>query len=137
KRAQYDQFGHAGPQSQGFGGSGGFSDFGDIFDMFFGGGGRRDPNAPQQGNDLQYTMNSQLEEGICGKDTETARPKDEECDTRRGSGPKPGTNPETCSHCNGSDQLNTEQHTPFGRLVNRRGCHYCQGTGKSIKPKCT
>src|SRR5699024_11453052 len=31
KRAQYDQFGHAGPQSQGFGGGGGFSDFGDIF----------------------------------------------------------------------------------------------------------
>src|SRR5699024_12632363 len=57
KRAQYDQFGHAGPQSQGFGGSGGFSDFGDIFDMFVGGGGRRAPNAPQQGKNWQYTMN--------------------------------------------------------------------------------
>src|SRR5690625_1054256 len=59
KRAQYDQFGHSGPQGQGFGGFGGAEDFGgfsDIFDMFFGGGGgRRDPNAPRQGNDLQYT----------------------------------------------------------------------------------
>src|SRR5699024_8779032 len=42
KRAQYDQFGHAGPQGQGFGGGFGAEDFGgfsDIFDMFFGGGG--------------------------------------------------------------------------------------------------
>ena len=69
KRAQYDQFGHSGPQSQGFGGFGGgaqdFGGFGDIFDMFFGGGGRsRDPNAPQQGNDLQYTMILNFEEAI-------------------------------------------------------------------------
>src|SRR5699024_229076 len=66
KRAQYDQFGHAGPQSQGFGGFGGaqdFGGFGDIFDMFFGGGGRRrDPNAPQQGADLQYSMVLDFEE---------------------------------------------------------------------------
>src|SRR5690625_1969501 len=58
KRAQYDQFGHAGAE-QGFGGFGGAQDFGgfeDIFDMFFGGGARRDPNAPQQGSDVQYSV---------------------------------------------------------------------------------
>src|SRR5699024_6048102 len=120
KRAQYDQFGHAGPQSQGFGGGGGFSDYGDIFDMFFGGGGRRDPSAPQQGNNLQYTMSIQFEEAIFGKETDISIPKEEECDTFRGSGAKPRTKPETCSHCNGSGQLNTEQDTPFGRVVNRR-----------------
>lgn len=44
KRAQYDQFGHAGMNGgAGFQGGGGFSaddfgGFGDIFDMFFGGG---------------------------------------------------------------------------------------------------
>ena len=43
KRAQYDQFGHAGA-NQGFGGFGGGGDFGggfgfeDIFSSFFGGG---------------------------------------------------------------------------------------------------
>ena len=59
KRAQYDQFGSAGPQGaggQGFGGFGGgqaYSNFGggfdDIFSQFFGGGGRtrRDPTAPR------------------------------------------------------------------------------------------
>lgn len=136
KRAQYDQFGHAGPQSQGFGG-GGFSGFDDIFDMFFGGGRSRDPNAPRQGNDLQYTMTLKFEEAIFGKETEITLPKEEECDTCHGSGAKPGTRPETCSHCGGSGQLNVEQNTAIGRVVNRRACHYCQGKGKIIEDPCT
>lgn len=141
KRAQYDQFGHAGPQQQGFGGGfgGGFGDgdFGDIFDMFFGGGGRRrDPNAPRQGNDLQYTMVLNFEEAVFGKETDISIPREEECATCHGSGAKPGTQPETCQHCHGSGQLNVEQNTPFGRVVNKRVCHHCNGTGKEIKEKC-
>jgi len=141
KRAQYDQFGHASQNAgQGFGGFGGaedFGGFGDIFDMFFGGGGRRrDPNAPRKGADLQYTMTLGFEEAIFGKETDIQIPKEEACDTCDGSGAKPGTEPETCSHCKGAGQLNQEQDTPFGRVVNRRVCHYCQGTGKIIKDKC-
>ncbi|MCZ0704014.1 molecular chaperone DnaJ [Natronobacillus azotifigens] len=142
KRSQYDQFGHAGPQGQGFGGGGfggqDFGGFGDIFDMFFGGGGgRRDPNAPRQGNDLQYTMVLDFEEAIFGKETDVELPKEETCDTCHGSGAKPGTKPETCTHCKGSGQLNVEQNTPFGRVVNKRVCHHCNGTGKKIKDKCS
>ncbi|WP_226583159.1 molecular chaperone DnaJ [Halobacillus litoralis] len=141
KRAQYDQFGHAGPNQGGFGGFGGgaqdFGGFGDIFDMFFGGGGRRrDPNAPRKGADLQYTMTLQFEESIFGKSTDIEIPTEEECDTCDGSGAKPGTTPETCSHCQGTGQVNEEQNTPFGRVVNRRVCHHCQGSGKIIKDKC-
>lgn len=140
KRAQYDQFGHAGPQSQGFGGFGGaqdFGGFGDIFDMFFGGGGRRsDPNAPQQGADLQYTMELTFEEAIFGKEADIKIPKEETCDTCSGSGAKPGTKIKTCSHCNGTGQLNMEQNTPFGKVINRRVCNYCNGTGKVIPEKC-
>lgn len=141
KRAQYDQFGHAGAGGQGFGGFGGgaqdFGGFGDIFDMFFGGGGRsRDPNAPQQGADLQYTMVLDFEEAIFGKETDINIPQEETCDTCSGSGAKPGTKVETCSHCHGSGQLNQEQNTPFGRVVNRRVCHHCNGSGKIIPEKC-
>ncbi|MBS4176283.1 molecular chaperone DnaJ [Lederbergia citrea] len=141
KRAQYDQFGHDGPQGfggGGFGGSdfGGFSGFEDIFSTFFGGGGRRDPNAPRQGADLQYTMTLSFEEAVFGKETTIEIPREETCETCDGSGAKPGTTPETCSHCHGSGQLNVEQNTPFGRIVNRRVCHHCQGTGKLIKEKC-
>jgi molecular chaperone DnaJ len=141
KRAQYDQFGHAGANQDfgGFGG-GGFSDFGgfgfeDIFDTFFGGGGRRrNPNAPRQGADLQYTMTLSFEEAAFGKETDIEIPKDEQCSTCHGSGAKPGTSPEECPYCHGSGQISTEQNTPFGRIVNRRNCPHCQGTGqKSLK----
>ncbi|HLS35460.1 MAG TPA: molecular chaperone DnaJ [Bacillota bacterium] len=139
KRAQYDRFGHAGTSSQGFSGFGGqdFGGFEDIFDMFFGGGGRRDPNAPRQGADLQYTMNLEFEEAIFGKETEITIPKEETCHTCHGSGAKPGTKINTCSHCNGSGQLNVEQNTPFGRVVNRRVCNHCSGTGQRIEEHCS
>lgn len=140
KRSHYDQFGHTDP-NQGFGGSdfgGGFGGFDDIFSTFFGGGGRRrDPNAPRQGADLQYTMSLTFEEAVFGKETDIEIPREEECETCHGSGAKQGTKPETCQHCNGSGSLNVEQNTPFGRIVNRRSCHYCNGTGKQIKHKCS
>ena len=43
KRSTYDQYGHVDPNQGGFGGGGDFGGggFGDIFDMFFGGGGGR------------------------------------------------------------------------------------------------
>ncbi|MEH7384056.1 molecular chaperone DnaJ [Bacillus sp. JJ1521] len=143
KRAHYDQFGHTDP-NQGFGGFGGGSDFGggfgfeDIFSSIFGGGTRRrDPNAPRQGADLQYTMTLQFEEAVFGKETDIEIPREEECSTCHGSGAKPGTSPEQCSHCGGSGQINVEQNTAFGRIVNRRVCHHCSGTGKFIKDKCS
>src|SRR5699024_2624464 len=140
KRAQYDQFGHTDP-NQGFGGGGGFGGFGgggmdDIFDMFFGGGRRQDPNAPRQGNDLQYTIDLEFEEAIFGKEQTITIPREENCGTCDGSGAKPGSKVNTCSHCNGSGQLNVEQNTPFGRVVNRRVCHHCSGSGKIIEEKC-
>ncbi len=143
KRVQYDRFGHQDP-NQGFGGFGG-SDFGggfgfeDIFETFFGGGSsrRRDPNAPRQGADLQYTMTLAFEEAAFGKETTIEIPKEETCSTCAGSGAKPGTKPETCSFCHGTGQLSQEQNTAFGRIVNRRVCHHCSGTGQIIKNKCT
>ncbi|MED4934481.1 molecular chaperone DnaJ [Heyndrickxia coagulans] len=145
KRAQYDQFGHAGP-NQGFGGGNGFGGFSssdfdsfgfeDIFSTFFGGGRRNDPNAPRQGADLQYTMTLEFEEAVFGKETDIQIPREETCDTCHGTGAKPGTHPKECPHCHGTGQLNTEQQTPFGRIVNRRVCHYCGGTGKIITDKC-
>lgn len=137
KRAQYDQFGHEGPNQGGFGGAG-FGGFEDIFSSFFGGGGRRsDPNAPRKGDDLQYRMNISFEDAVFGKQTEIEIPKEESCDTCSGSGAKPGTSPKTCSTCNGSGQVNQTVDTPFGRMVNRRTCNNCRGTGKIITDKCS
>ncbi|PSL45033.1 molecular chaperone DnaJ [Salsuginibacillus halophilus] len=140
KRANYDRFGTADPGAQGGfggGGAGDFGGFGDIFDMFFGGGGRRDPNAPRQGADLQYTMDLTFKEAAFGKETEIEIPREENCGTCGGDGAKPGTSPETCTRCGGSGQLNVEQNTPFGRVVNRRVCDSCQGAGQTVKDKCS
>jgi molecular chaperone DnaJ len=154
KKEQYDQFGHAGEQSGfgggagGFGGFGGgtggfsgqsYGDFGDIFDMFFGGGGRgrtRDPNAPRKGADLQYNMTIDFIEAVFGKETEITIPREEDCGTCKGTGAKPGTKPETCSNCHGTGQEELVSNTPFGRMVNRRTCSFCGGTGKIIRERC-
>ncbi|MBS8229305.1 molecular chaperone DnaJ, partial [Vannielia litorea] len=126
KRASYDQFGHDGPQGfggQGFNGSdfGGFSGFGgggfeDIFSSFFGGGRQRDPNAPQKGDDLQYTMTLTFEEAVFGTTKEISIRKDVTCETCHGDGAKPGTSKKTCSYCNGAGHVAVEQNTILGRV---------------------
>ncbi len=140
KKATYDRFGHVDP-NQGMGG--GFSSqdfgFGDIFDMFFGGGGggaRRNPNAPQRGADLQYTMTIEFKEAVFGKETDIQIPRTESCERCHGTGAKTGTKPETCSVCHGSGQQEVVQNTAFGRIVNRRVCSACNGQGTIIKEKC-
>lgn len=138
KRANYDRFGHQDP-TQGFGGfdTSGMGGFGDIFDMFFGGGGRRaNPNAPRKGADLQYTLRIEFLDAVFGIEKEIELTKDAECDTCHGSGAKPGTAKDTCRICNGSGQEEVVANTPFGRIVNRRICQTCGGRGQVIREKC-
>jgi molecular chaperone DnaJ len=142
KRAQYDQFGHEGMGQQfgggGFGGAGagGFGGFEDIFSSFFGGGQRMDPNAPQKGDDLQYTMTINFDEAVFGVKKTIKIKKEVTCDTCDGSGAKPGTSKTTCSMCSGSGRVAVEQNTPFGRIQTERTCPTCGGTGQEIKDPC-
>nr|WP_251006033.1 molecular chaperone DnaJ [Carnobacterium sp. ISL-102] len=148
KRAAYDQYGHAstdpnfgagggGYGGGGFGGGFGGGGFEDIFESFFGGGGRsQNPNAPRQGDDLQYTVNLEFEEAIFGKETTISYNREEECKTCHGDGAKPGTHPVTCSKCHGTGSLNVERNTPLGRVMTRQTCDVCHGTGKEIKEPC-
>lgn len=143
RRAQYDQFGHAAEEG-GFGtggfGQGDFSGFGgfeDIFDQFFGGATRtRRPTGPQRGNDLRYDLQISLEEAALGLETKINIPRAENCDTCGGSGAKPGTQPETCSHCHGTGQQQVARNTAFGRFVSVQTCEACGGTGTLIKERC-
>ena len=98
KRAAYDRFGHAGtdPNFGAGAGAGGFGDFsfegfGDIFDMFFGGGGRRQRTGPQKGADLRYDLRIEFEEAAFGKETTIKVPRTELCSTCHGNRAKPGT----------------------------------------------
>ncbi|MBT9155205.1 MAG: Chaperone protein DnaJ [Firmicutes bacterium] len=146
KRAKYDRFGHAafeqgtGGGQGGFGGfSGDFGGFGgveDIFDMMFGGGGRRQRSGPERGVDLQYELELEFVEAALGKEVEVEVPRTENCDTCKGSGAKPGTKAETCSQCKGTGQASYVQNTILGRISSVRTCDRCQGTGKIIPTPC-
>lgn len=145
KRAAYDQYGHAANDPNFGAGMGGFGDFGfdgfgDIFDMFFGGGSGRSSqrrNGPQRGSDLRYDMEISFEDAAFGKETTIEVPRTEICPTCHGNCAKPGTPIKTCTHCNGTGQVQVTQSTAFGRFVNVRTCEHCHGEGKTIETPCT
>ena len=140
KRAGYDRFGHAGADGQGFGGFEGFGDFGglgDIFEMFFGGGGRtRRRTGPERGQDIRTDMEISLEEAAFGLEREVKVPRVETCGTCGGSGAAAGSTPKTCLACAGTGQVQFTQSTPFGRIVQSRTCDRCRGTGQVIEKPC-
>jgi molecular chaperone DnaJ len=141
KRSLYDRFGHAGVSGAGAGGFdpnafAGFEDiFGNLGDLFgFGDmfGGRRRRGGPQRGADLRYDLEISFEESFTGTETTIQIPREETCETCRGSGAAPGSSPETCDRCKGSGQLRYQQ----GFLTVARPCSNCRGTGKTISKPC-
>lgn len=141
KKANYDQFGHAGMDGAfGGGGFGGFSDFGDINDIFgsfFGGGStRRQSNGPRKGNDRFMQMRIDFMEAINGIAEEITVEVDEQCSECLGSGAKTKSDVQVCPRCNGSGQVQTQNRTPFGVFMSTSACPDCQGTGKKILNKC-
>ncbi|WP_307250519.1 molecular chaperone DnaJ [Croceifilum oryzae] len=138
KRSNYDQFGTAEPGGFAGGGAGFNQDFGfgDIFDMFFGGGRRANPNAPRQGADQEVRIQIEFKDAVFGKSVDVLITVPDNCDACHGTGAKEGSEPEVCTACHGSGQQEVVQNTPFGRVVNRRVCQNCHGTGKIIREKC-
>lgn len=145
KKSRYDQFGDDGNNSGGFGGgAGGFGggfgggDFGDIFDMFFGGGGgrSRNQNAPRQGNDLRVDIRISFEEAAKGTTKEIEINRTESCTECGGSGAKAGTERKTCQNCGGSGKVRVNQQTPFGQFQTVKTCPKCGGKGTVVETPC-
>ena len=143
KKAKYDQFGHAGVDpSYGAGAGAGYGDFnvdiGDIFSSFFGGGGRarRNPNAPERGEDLRYNIILNVKEAALGCKKTVEYTRREKCPDCGGNGAKKGTSPETCSACGGSGQVRRQQQTMFGAFQTVTTCSACGGSGRVIKTPC-
>lgn len=146
KRSNYDQFGHAGNDPNGFGGfsSGGFDGFGgfeDIFSTFFGGssgfGSSSRRRGPQKGADIREDIVLKFEEAAFGKKVDIRVTRMEDCHTCDGSGAKPGTQVKTCGKCGGSGQVQYTQNTPLGRFVNVKTCDKCNGSGEIIDSPCS
>lgn len=148
KRATYDQFGHAGMDGafgQGGGFSGGFTDFGDLGDIFgsffgggFGGGGsRRSSNQPRQGQDRYMQMRIDFMDSIFGKTETISLDVDETCKHCNGSGAESPSDVQTCPTCHGSGYVMSQQRTPFGVIQQQSVCPDCHGTGKKVTRACS
>jgi len=139
KRAQYDQFGHAGVSGAGGfsgGGFGGGSPFGDIFndifgDIFGGNSGRRTHG--RRGDDLLYNMEILFEEAAFGCEKKIDVPYSKRCPACNGTGAKPGTEPKICPSCRGAGQVRYQQ----GFFSVSKTCPQCNGEGKVVDDPCT
>ena len=147
-KAKYDQFGHAAfDQSSGFGGGyggGGFTDFGDIGDIFgsffggaFGGGGQKRRNGPQRGDDIQLRVSLTFEEAAFGAKKTITYTRLRKCPDCGGNGSEGGHAPETCSVCRGTGQVRTVHNMGGMQFQSTGTCEKCRGTGKIIKTPCT
>jgi molecular chaperone DnaJ len=139
KRAAYDQYGHAGVDSQsgGMGGGQGFGNFSDVFgdvfgDIFGGGGGRGGRAGPARGSDLRYTLDLNLEDAVKGTSVKIKVPTLVGCNTCDGSGAKAGTKPVSCTTCGGVGQVRMQQ----GFFSVQQTCPNCRGKGSVISDPC-
>lgn len=140
KRAQYDRFGHAGIDGQysaeDIFRSADFSGFGDIFEMFFGGGGRRGPMGPRRGSDLQYDLYITFEEAAFGVRKDIDINRTERCSACSGTGAKAGTSPKRCPTCGGTGQIRTTRSGLGMQFVSTTACSTCHGRGQIIEHPC-
>ncbi len=146
KRATYDRYGEDGLKNAGFdtGGpfAGGFGDLNDIFNSFFGGmggfgfGGRVDPNAPVEGDDLRLDIEIDFEQAVFGCEKEIKFDHLELCPSCNGTGAENGSKPVTCPTCHGSGQVKQVMRTPLGSIAQIVTCPDCHGAGKKITNPC-
>jgi len=150
KRAQYDRYGHTGPdQGFTFGDMDfrrardayrefGFGGFDDIFDLFFRQGGARGRrhSRTHRGESIEYKLRVTLEDAAHGTKMTVTVPRLVVCDVCSGSGMEPGTSKRSCPTCNGRGQIEYRQQSLLGSFVNVRACPECNGTGELIEQPC-
>ena len=152
KRQVYDQVGHerfeqaekhggvgggrGGAGGDPFGGAGGFGGMQDIFDQFFGGGGRG-RSGPQQGQDLRTTLTIDLEDAYRGVEKELSVRRPETCPDCDGRGHPADADSRTCPQCNGQGQQTRVQQTPMGRVQQTQTCRRCEGEGTLYDETCS
>lgn len=138
KRALYDRYGHDGLKQKGYSGFSGFDDiftnFGDVFEEFFGfGGGRRSsPDQARKGADLRYDMELEFMEAVQGVEKEIDVEKYVLCKTCEGRRTEPGKKVETCSTCRGTGKVIRSQ----GFFSISTACPSCHGEGVKITHPC-
>lgn len=157
KRKAYDQYGEAGVNGQGFGGTSfdGFS-FEDIINQFFGDGGFSsifkgfggfggfggfDGFGSSRRNNQDDVIHLQFDistvESITGCSKSININYKKTCNTCNGSGAQNISNAKkTCSTCNGRGRTVVQQRTILGTIQTETICQRCEGIGEEIIHKC-
>jgi len=154
KRQQYDTLGHAGfdqryTREDIFRGAdfdsifrdiGAGSGFGDLFNIFFGGGRRFGEQEYEErqvrGRDLAYDLEITLENAANGAEKEIDVPRTESCDVCRGTGAAPGTSSRECPRCKGTGRIRNVRKNGFATFVQVTACPTCRGEGSIIDRPC-
>ncbi|MBC7230193.1 MAG: molecular chaperone DnaJ [Actinobacteria bacterium] len=139
KRHRYDLFGETGiaasPFERGFEGFG--SPFGDIFNLFFGGGqGRARTASPRRGSDLLAVVEIELEEAYSGARREIEVPRHESCPECGGSGLEKGFGHDLCPDCGGEGRFTRTRRSAFGTFTSTTTCRRCGGSGEINTHPC-
>jgi len=140
KRAQYDNYGadferqyHQNFRQDFSGYDFEDMDFGDIFEMFFGGSGAGGSARRNRGRDLRYDVSITLEEAAKGVKKSISFEKPELCEECKGLG---GDDYEVCNDCGGKGVKRVSQRTPFGVFQSSVTCKKCEGRGEITKNIC-
>lgn len=163
KRAQYDQYGRVFDQGggPGFSAEGGpasgwnwawgnssagqgvefdFSDVGDIFEEFFGGGfsGARKSakKDSKKGKDIQVDIELPLERTLKESVEKITITKQVTCQRCQGNGAEPNTKIKECFSCRGTGQVQQVKKTVFGSYTMLATCPECKGEGTIPEKPC-
>nr|WP_314127868.1 molecular chaperone DnaJ [uncultured Campylobacter sp.] len=117
KRAIYDRYGKAGLE-----GRGGFSS----------GASSRKRSSDKYPLDLEIALRIKFNEAVFGAEKEIEFTIKKPCQTCKGSGSKDGKT-HVCPHCEGRGRIS--QQRGFMSFVQE--CPYCNGTGETVKDRCS
>jgi len=126
--------------------------FGDLFDLFFGGGGGMfgdvlrqaagggwgaAGSAAQPGEDVAVAVELTLDEAAAGVTRTVSVDTRVECAECDGSGAAPGSSRETCSQCHGSGRIRrVSSMGGFGQFIQTGTCDACGGEGTVVAEPC-
>jgi molecular chaperone DnaJ len=141
RRQQYDVFGSTGMAPGDF--TSPFGDLGDVFDVFFGGGGfggrrrgSRRRSRVRRGDDLFVQLTMTFEQAAFGVRQDIPVEVLDVCGVCAGSGCQAGTHPSRCTRCGGTGELQDVSRSVFGTVMTARACTTCDGSGEEIAAPC-
>jgi molecular chaperone DnaJ len=145
KRRQYDSYGFNGSLFDGINFDSVFSEFGfgDIFNMFFGGGfgggfssSKQSSRSRARGSDVYSEITIDFKEAAFGVKKDIEYTADVNCKHCSGTGAENEADIIKCTVCGGSGQVRTSRNTFLGSLITTSVCENCSGKGTVIAKPC-